>query len=157
MERFRLWLPRVLLAVYALVMLWLLFGQRMGMPPVASYWESVRWSLNLVPFRTIGEYVKILLDPPMAYLLRHAIINLAGNVAMFVPLGVLLPALFKRQRRFWRFFLTCALLIILVEAAQALLLRGSGDIDDLTLNLAGAAIGYPLGLLAVRILEKGER
>lgn len=76
---------------------------------------------------------------------------------MFVPLGVFLPALFKRQRRFWRFFLTCALLIILVEAAQALLLRGSGDIDDLTLNLAGAAIGYPLGLLAVRILEKGER
>ncbi len=143
-------------------MLWLLFlRQRDGFLlshalEQGEYWEYVRGSVNLRPLDTIGRFLRTL-ETQEGYFARHAFINLAGNVAMFVPLGVLLPALFKRQRRFWRFFLTCALLIILVEAAQALLLRGSGDIDDLTLNLAGAAIGYPLGLLAVRILEKGER
>ena len=154
MERFRLWLPRVLLAVYALAMLWLLFGQRLGMPPVASYWESVRWSLNLVPFRTIGEYVKILLDPPMAYLLRHAIINLAGNVAMFVPLGVLLPWVFPWLRRFSRCLLVSLGLLVLVEVTQLFTLLGSGDVDDLILNLLGVLLGYALFRLAARLRRR---
>ena len=151
MERFRLWLPRVLLAVYALVMLWLLFGQRMGMPPVAPYWESVRWSLNLVPFRTIGEYVK---NPPMAYLLRHSIINLAGNVAMFVPLGVLMPWVFPRLRRFSRCLLVSLGLLVLVEVTQLFTLLGSGDVDDLILNLLGVLLGYALFRLAARLRRR---
>lgn len=44
-----------------------------------------------------------------------------------------------------------------MEAAQALLLRGSADIDDLILNLAGATIGFPFGLLAAKLLDKGEK
>ena len=154
MERFRLWLPRVLLAVYALVMLWLLFGQRLGMQSAVSYWEYVSWSLNLVPFRTIGEYVKILLDPPMAYLLRHAIINLAGNVAMFVPLGVLLPWVFPRLRRFSRCLLVSLGLLVLVEVTQLFTLLGSGDVDDLILNLLGVLLGYTLFRLAARLRRR---
>ena len=154
MERFRLWLPRVLLAVYALVMLWLLFGQRLGMPPAVPYWEYVRWSCNLVPFRTIGGYVKILLDPPMAYLLRHAVINLAGNVAMFVPLGALLPWVFPRLRRLSRCLLVALGLLVLMEITQLFTLLGSGDVDDLILNLLGVLLGYALFRLAARLRRR---
>ena len=62
-----------------------------------------------------------------------------------------------RDRRYWRFLLVCALAIVLIEAAQALLLVGSADVDDLILNLCGASLGFPLGALAVKLLEKGDR
>ncbi len=150
-----------LFLLYCAIMFWLLFLRQRGNYLLAwavqggEYWEHVGWSVNLRPFYTIENFAGAMAEG--GYFARHALINLAGNVAMFVPLGVLLPVLFRRQRRFWRFFLTCALLIILVEAAQALLLRGSGDIDDLILNLAGASLGYPLGRLAAGALDKGER
>ena len=112
--------------------------------------------MNLTPFHTISEFLATLASRD-GYLARHAFVNLAGNVVMFLPLGVFLPLLFGKLRRYWRFLLVCALAIVLIEAAQALLLVGSADVDDLILNLCGASLGFPLGALAVKLLEKGDR
>ena len=152
----------LLVAIYATAMLLLLFFRLRNDAlfelalSEGGYWELVRGFVNLTPFDTIGRFLYVLRTRE-GYFAAHAIINLAGNVALFVPLGVFLPLLFRKMRSFWRFFLLCALAIALIEASQALLLRGSADVDDLILNLAGASIGFPFGLLAARIFDKGER
>lgn len=151
-----------LFALYGLIMLWLLFirGRQPEMMSYfighGEYWKWVSWSVNLRPFHTIAGFLETL-STKEGYLARHAFVNLAGNVAMFVPLGVFLPLLMRKLRRFWRFLLVCALTIALVETAQALLLVGSADVDDLILNLCGVSIGFPFGLLAVKLLDKGDR
>ena len=152
----------LLFAAYLLAMFYLLlFRQRDGFLlsralAHGEYWENVRACVNLTPFDTIVRFLRTI-ETQEGYFVRHAFINLVGNVVMFVPLGVFLPLLWRKMRAYWRFFLLCALAITLVEAAQALLLRGSADIDDLILNLAGATTGFPFGLLAARIFDEGER
>ena len=152
----------LLFAIYAAAMLYLLFFRLRNDAlfelalSEGGYWELVRGFVNLTPFDTIVRFLRTI-ETQEGYFVRHAFINLVGNVVMFVPLGVFLPLLWRKMRAYWRFFLLCALAIALVEAAQALLLRGSADIDDLILNLAGATIGFPFGLLAVKLLDKGEK
>ena len=84
-------------------------------------------------------------------------LRIRSKFILLYVLGVFLPLLMRKLRRFWRFLLVCALTIALVETAQALLLVGSADVDDLILNLCGVSIGFPFGLLAVKLLDKGDR
>ena len=73
-----------------------------------------------------------------------AVINLAGNVVMFVPLGALLPAANGKLRKFFRTFFACAGLILVVEVLQLFTLLGSFDVDDIILNLSGMLVGFIL-------------
>ncbi len=83
----------VLSILYALLMLWLLFGQRIGHTGYGTYLWQLKSNLNLIPFRTLLEYTEVLNAGRNRFLLRHAFVNLAGNVVMFLPLGIFLPAL----------------------------------------------------------------
>ena len=132
-------ITRLLFVAYAVWMLWLLFGQRWG---TQVYTQQLAQSLNLKPFATIGKYIGILEKISSEKLLRHAVINLAGNVVMFIPLGFFLPRIFPKLRGFFRTFFACLLLILLVELTQYLTMLGTCDIDDLILNMAGVCIGY---------------
>ena len=134
---------RVILALfflYALVMLTLLF---LRAPRGSGGW-------NLRPFETIRGYFLILRNPaPWAETIRrYAWMNFFGNIVLFMPLGLFLPLLWRRQRFFPLFLLTVTASIIIVEAAQYLTALGSLDVDDLILNLAGAALGFLLWRLA---------
>ena len=128
----------LLFALYCGLMLWLLFG-RSGYRPGIPYREQLKW--NLIPFETILLFIR-LLNSSNPDFREFAVINLFGNVIMFIPLGFLLPLLFRRLRRLWKVLLTTALAITAVELAQLLTLLGSCDTDDLILNVLGAAIGY---------------
>ena len=131
-------------AAYGLWMLWLLFGQRMTMGPVPDYAGQLRQNLNLVPFETIRRFWWVLKHSTDAGGIRHAIVNLAGNVVMFIPLGVFLPGIWKRLRKFRWFLPAVTLLIAAVELLQLVTLLGSCDVDDLILNLIGAVLGFGL-------------
>lgn len=130
----------VLFAAYCALMLWLLLA-RPGYTEGIPYGQQLK--LNLLPFETILRYIRLLghEDPILA---RHAMINLAGNVVLFIPLGYYLPALREKSRRLWKTLLLTAALITLVELTQLVTLVGSCDVDDLILNLLGAAMGYGL-------------
>ena len=138
MKRNRIW--RVLFMAYCAMMLWLLFD-RSGSTEGVPYWVQVTQSINLVPFHTILTYTE-LLTSSREILVRLAVINLFGNVIMFIPLGFLLPQVFLKLSKLWWVLLTTALAIAAVEILQLFTLLGSCDIDDLILNLLGAAIGY---------------
>ncbi len=130
--------------LYALVMLWLLFGQRWGMDSFLPYGEKILSRLNLIPLKTLSAYWKVLFHSANPTQIRHAFINLGGNIVTFIPLGFFLPAIFEKLRSFWRFFITVVLLIVTIEVLQLFTLLGSCDVDDLLLNLPGATIGFGL-------------
>lgn len=129
-----------LFMAYCALMLWLLFD-RPGFVPDIPYWEQVRAQLNLIPFRTLRLFAE-LLDSNHPEYVRAAVINLGGNIIMFIPLGFLLPRVFTRIASLPHVLLTTAALITAVEIIQLFTLVGSCDIDDLILNVIGSAIGF---------------
>lgn len=134
----------MLFILYGLLMLWLLFGQRFGADLSGTYWERLQNNVNLVPFRTIKEFIHTISVTTSPDLIRHSVINLAGNVVMFVPLGFFPPCIWNALRSFARCMLGVAACILIIELIQLFTLLGSCDVDDLILNMVGVAIGYGL-------------
>ena len=137
----------LLFAAYSLVMLWLLFGQRLG---------QNAGGLNLELFDTVRRYIWVLTYVKDPELLRHAVINLGGNVAMFVPLGFLAPCIWEKMGKFGWHFLAMLLTIMGIELLQLATGLGTCDIDDLVLNLVGTGLGYGLFHLCKRINRRRE-
>lgn len=140
--RVTIWL---LFCLYLLVLLFLLFGNGFsGRTNWAFRDLAARWKqgVNWRPFTTIWSYLNWAEWDMGA--LSQAAVNIGGNLAAFAPCGVFLPLLFRRLRRFWAFFLAMTAAIVLVELIQLATGTGVCDIDDLILNLAGAAAVYGL-------------
>lgn len=133
---------RFLFVVYAGLLLWLLFDRPSGWGNELSYAEQIRGNMNLIPFHTIGSYWKVVQRMEFTPLFFHGVINLGGNIFLFIPIGYFLPRLWPALRNFFSFLLTCTLAITLVELLQLVTLLGSLDIDDLILNLVGMLLGY---------------
>ncbi len=68
--------------------------------------------------------------------------NLLLNIALFVPLAVLLPLLGKSFRKWYLTIPTGLALSLAIELLQLGLARGICDVDDLFTNTLGAAVGY---------------
>ena len=90
--------------------------------------------LHLIPFHGIAEYRAGTKSASSVAL------NYLGNVALFFPLGVLLPAYFKKLKVFGTTAVGC-LVSIGVEVAQYFTKSGYTDIDDVLMNTAGAFFG----------------
>ncbi len=133
-------------AGYCVVMLWLLFGQRIGMGGTGSYWQRLESQLGYTPFDTIRRFLWVLRYSGNKAHIYHAVVNLVGNVVMFVPLGFLVPCIWPKFRSFGWHFLTMTLVILAIELTQLFTLLGTCDVDDLLLNLVGTGLGYLLCL-----------
>ena len=138
-------LLRAAFVAYIGFMLWLLFGQRFD-GGFAWEWAQLRERINLKPLHTIKSYLWVLENDRSQTAMRHAAINLAGNVVMFLPLGYFFAVLFQPMRKFWRMLLYTVLLICAVECLQLLTMLGSCDVDDLLLNLVGVIFGWCIGM-----------
>lgn len=136
-----------LFCIYCAMMLWLLFDRVGGIEGV-PYWDQIRANLNLEPFHTIRLFLKVL--GAQAYS-SAALINLGGNVVMFIPLGFFLPRVFPALGKFWRTILITALIITAVELTQLFTLLGCCDIDDLILNVLGATLGFVIHKYAKKL------
>ncbi|ADU50633.1 VanZ family protein [Thermaerobacter marianensis DSM 12885] len=95
-----------------------------------------RFAVNPVPFRTIAGY---LAGEPSAGI---AVQNLAGNVLIFVPWGVLWVWCRAHRARAAVVVGTALVASFVLEVAEFLLRVGSFDVDDLLLNGLGAFLGY---------------
>ena len=139
-----------LFCIYCAMMLWLLFhrtGGIEGMP----YWDQIHANLNLRPFHTIRLFLHVITRPDYG---NSALVNLGGNVFLFIPLGFLLPRVFPRLQSLAKTLLCTAVIILCVEILQLFTLLGYCDIDDLILNTLGSAIGYSLHRSTHRIRQK---
>lgn len=128
--------------LYIALMLWLLFGQRMGRELNDSYSEVLLSNINLIPFATVKLFLNAIQGSLSDYAVKHSVINLIGNVVMFIPLGYFIPSVSKKHSSFRKCISLCALIILIVEIVQLFTLLGSCDIDDFILNIAGIIIGY---------------
>ena len=126
----------LILGIYVLGMLWLLFGQRMQT-------GSVR-GIQLRPFYTLRLFWNALFYGQDGGARQHALLNLVGNLVLFIPLGFLLPWIWRWWQAFWKHILLMAGLIMAVELLQWITGLGWCDVDDLLLNLVGTSLGYCL-------------
>lgn len=81
---------------------------------------------------------------------RLFLINVVGNVFVFVPFGWFLPALFKKCRKWFSVLLFSLELSLVVEIVQLITKVGCFDVDDLLLNTIGGILGYLIYKIAKR-------
>lgn len=132
------------LFMYAVVVFMLVFGGfrivRMGHLANVNLTKYIILNSNFIPFKTIFFYLKCLVTGEINRTI--AIANLVGNFMMFMPAGLLLPAIFNRQRKWSCFLFTIVSLLIGIEVIQIVFRLGTFDIDDFILNIAGVCIIY---------------
>ncbi len=119
------------------------FGRQGGVYPSREEQRVyyLKHFVNLVPFYSIYHvYIRGFLDGRVH--LYYLLLNLVGNLVVFMPFGLFLPRLWKLQRKWFVFLPTVILSVLAVEFAQFFFMIGSCDIDDLILNTAGATIVY---------------
>jgi glycopeptide antibiotics resistance protein len=90
---------------------------------------------NCVPFKTIWDMAH---EGANAFVIQ----NIIGNLALFIPLGFLLPVLLPAFTSFVRLILVAFLLSQSYETIQLITVLGIFDIDDTILNTIGALIGF---------------
>ena len=113
-------------------------------PLVIDIGEIFPPRINPVPFLHIAEYDNK----------REALINIIGNVLLFLPTGILLPVLYRRLDRFGKVLAAGACISLCIELIQLLLPGSVTDIDDLILNTAGVALGCAIFSLFRRLIKK---
>ncbi len=122
------------------------------------------YQYNLELFREIRRYLLYREQIGMIYFL----INLLGNVVVFMPFGFLVPVLYREQRKdvsyqghYFRsgFFVTWLgfLFSLAIETIQLITKVGCFDVDDLFLNTCGVVLGYLIYYISkkmIRVLGK---
>ncbi|HMH33465.1 MAG TPA: VanZ family protein [Puia sp.] len=90
---------------------------------------------NFLPFKTILPYLRGEKG------LIIAGINLVGNIVLLVPIGFLVPFVYRNMT--WKKTLALAVAAgFAIEGMQALFRVGIFDIDDIILNGLGVIVGY---------------
>lgn len=102
---------------------------------------------QLFPPRINMEPFIHLMDYPEA---RSAWLNLIGNIAMFIPMGIVWPSVFKELNCHWKVLAAGAAFSLCIEIMQLPFFDRVSDIDDLLLNSFGYLIGYGIYLLVKR-------
>lgn len=90
-------------------------------------------SISLIPFYTTIKMIREGIS------LGRILENVLGNIILFVPFGMVLPTMIKREDRvilYGMFF------SIFIELTQLLLAMESTDCDDVIFNTLGVLIGY---------------
>ena len=100
---------------------------------------------NFIPFKTILPY----LLGEKGFMI--AVLNLAGNILLLVPIGFLVPLIYPNMT--WKKTLVLAVVTgFALEGMQALLHVGIFDVDDLILNGLGVMAGYWLFMIRAKRL-----
>ncbi|MCQ2543819.1 MAG: VanZ family protein [Lachnospiraceae bacterium] len=136
--------------IYLFVLIYVTFLNRVSMH-YASIWDYARVHMNLIPGDSIKLYMKMFKNDTMRYI---AVVNLGVNLFLLTPMSLFLMSLFKIMRKWYVLFSTCLFVLIIIEILQLLTMRGSFDVDDLILNMAGAVIGYFIWMIMSKSTRK---
>ncbi len=93
---------------------------------------------NLRPFAEIRRGIENI--DTVGY--RYVMVNIAGNIAAFMPFGFLLPLITERRMHTGKVFVYSLLLTLCAESIQLVSRTGAFDVDDLILNTVGGVLGY---------------
>ncbi len=99
--------------------------------------KAFPFRINVIPFVNLFDYPER----------RDAILNFVGNSAMFIPVGVIWPAVYKELNTHWKVIAAGVGFSLIIEILQLPFFDRVTDIDDLLLNSLGYLAGYGLYLL----------
>ena len=116
-------------------------------PLVFESAKAFPFRINWIPFVNLFEY------PEM----RDVLINVIGNTAMFIPLGIVWPSVYKRLDTHRKVIPAGIGVSLCIEILQLPLYDRVSDVDDLLLNSLGFIIGYLLYLFAKQMNNKVVR
>ena len=105
--------------------------------------------LSLIPFRDLADVLG-------SGDLLNIVLQIGGNILMFMPLGFLAPAFWSGWRRLSRTICLGFGLSLFIEFSQLFNWRASTT-DDLILNTLGAALGYGCYWAAARLCKPLRR
>ena len=108
---------------------------------------------NWFPFRINLKPIIYLFDYPT---MKEALINLIGNTAMFLPVGIVWPYVFKNLDKPWKVIAAGVGFSLCIEIQQLPFYDRLSDIDDLILNSLGYLTGYAIYLIVSRIQKKSR-
>ena len=130
------WAGALVFIVYiSLVLYFVFFSDHYGR--VTGFTE---FRYNLTPFSEIHRY----LTYREAFTWENLITNLAGNILVFVPFGILVPIIRRKKTGiFYVFFLTL-FFSLFIETVQLFTRVGVFDVDDLIMNTVGGVLGYSI-------------
>ena len=100
--------------------------------------ELIRDGLDQANF-TLLKTIKMYLE--YAYKL-NSFDNLAGNIVLLIPFGVLLPGINRIAGNFFGFLIHAGLLVLMIEIFQMATGLGVFDVDDILLNMVGCVFGF---------------
>ena len=92
---------------------------------------------------------------PLVYLTdypsyREILLNFIGNVAMFIPIGIIWPAVFRKLDSHGKVITAGVGFSLCIEILQLPFFDRVSDVDDLLLNSVGFLLGYGVYLLVKR-------
>ncbi len=106
---------------------------------------SMERTISIIPFKSLLDMVNNNIS------VTRILENILGNIAIFIPFGLLLPIVQKDKSK--KIILYGLITSALIEIIQYVFALGSSDIDDLMLNTLGTVIGY----LLYKIIHKKAR
>lgn len=116
-------------------------------PLVFDMANAFPFRINLIPFVYLFDYPE----------LRSALLNLIGNTAMFIPLGIVWPCVFKELDTHKKVIAAGVGFSLCIEILQLPFYDRVSDIDDLILNSLGFLMGYGIYLLIRFLMRKLAR
>ena len=96
---------------------------------------------------------------PLVYLFdyqirREALINVIGNTAMFIPIGIIWPSVLRKLDTSFKVISAGIGLSLFIEILQLPFFDRVSDIDDLLLNSLGFLLGYGIYLIFKKASKK---
>lgn len=116
-------------------------------PLILDTQRILPFRMNLIPLVNLFDY-------PSG---GAAVLNVIGNIAMFIPLGIVWPKAFKDLDSHTRVILAGVGASLCIEILQLPFFDRVSDLDDILLNSLGYIIGYLIYLAVKKLTAASER
>lgn len=136
----KLWFVTILFNLYIIALVMITTSDN---PNPSGTIPPVHERLDLVPFLDIANAFK--------YNISNVYLQFFLNIVMFIPMGLLLPIIYKKSRFYGKIALVSFCVTLTIELIQLLWPHSNRifDVDDLICNTAGALIGYSIWKLII--------
>ena len=114
--------------------------------------EDYRYNLTL--FQEIMRYYNLGVNTGNWKLF---VLNVLGNICVFLPIGMFLPSLFLKCKKFIFTTLLSFEISLCVEVIQLVTKVGSFDVDDLLLNTLGGICGFIMYSIYAGVRNLGKK
>lgn len=113
-------------------------------PLIFDLSKAYPFRINLIPFVNLFDYPESI---------SELLINVIGNIAMFIPLGIVFPIIYRRLNTFKKMMLTGIIFSLCIELIQLPFCTRVSDIDDIILNTTGWCLGYAIYYIGRKFLH----